>query len=901
MFFIRKDTALMKRLKRRLGSPRASVFSEFAFLAPVMVLLLSAMIEMAAFWDTQVMAHHTAWQIGRIAAVRAYEDQKNLTTLHGLKFGETYNNGVTNVTALSIGWPFSNPVKSLGISDKLTTVGDVTALYFMSTTGIGAFGAKAQTADATALKNLFTEQGQMLSSYICDVLKEKIKEALHLNIDIPDIPYIGDWLKFLQEWVNNLINELVDALIKPISDFIGRIVDWFCELLFDIDKSAYTEQTWKRLAQRMGAAAERMKRPEYKLEYSVPDPNSTEGRHSCRVWSSSYGKTKGKAFCYPQTALNTDPRDQGWIKSANVWPPNGQKQSMVEVKLDWPFTGMWVFPVVSGLGEKGSVVTAHGRSLHYIQPAIFTEHLLSKGATAYIQGTVATKADIGSLDIGNYVKMMYFSLQYRMRNEKLSRGKWFTVRPGGSWWDPSDWASGYAYDPLWDILANESANNRDYQLTVRSQKEGVGHDRGDSSPTRYADSFVDYTSGGMWANYTAPDKWYFDSEHWMFRNYLFWMNTSTYRKRYYGPEICKDHCLGNGVVKGWGQNGKSDTMFFNHPEALAVQEKSPDSGVHAQLMRAAKYYDTFDLRYTTASTKYGEEIQLANVSDESFARYFISESRANLLNFVSVYDTEPNSFVNINTNRTMHSGTITNGQLSVLRAQADDFNRAMWDINESLKKVASKDKEEIGDDLVDQAGIDIYNSDSETAIKEAQKWWNELKAKINKRYEDINVGVDQLRTDCEEYMKAVDTFIYRMDTVHIPQYKKDMQEVFEAIQARESHPSNRGALFSAIRSVMPPGTKGQEFFKDYYAFCAAYEKFRKDVWTQCDNEVQWAGSVGATTRHGKKELGPDDIFPPDDPDQPVNPPGGDPSVSGNDDYWFGVEWKLGDHGWEKVK
>ena len=111
MFFIRKDTALLKRLKRRLGSPRASVFSEFAFLAPVMVLLLSAMIEMAAFWDTQVMAHHTAWQIGRIAAVRAYEDQKNLTTLHGLKFGETYNNGVTNVTALSIGWPFSNPVK----------------------------------------------------------------------------------------------------------------------------------------------------------------------------------------------------------------------------------------------------------------------------------------------------------------------------------------------------------------------------------------------------------------------------------------------------------------------------------------------------------------------------------------------------------------------------------------------------------------------------------------------------------------------------------------------------------------------------------------------------------------------------------------------------------------------
>ena len=898
MFFIRKDTALIKSMKRRLKSPRAAVFGEFAFLAPVLVLFLSAMIELAAFWDTQVMAHHTAWQIGRIASVRAYEDQSNLTTLHGLKFGESYNNGVTNVTALTLGWPMASPIASLGISDKLTTIGDVTALYFMATTGIGAFGNTSASADANGLKNLLTQQGQMLSDYICEILRAKIKEALSFKIDLSSIPYIGDWLKFLQEWVTKLLNELVDKIIKPITDFIGRIIDWFCAVLFDLDRSVYTEHTWTRYAQRMGAAAERMKRSEYKLEYALPDPNSSTGRNSCRVWSSSYGKNKGRAFCYPQTALNTDPRDQGWIKSANVWPPNGQKQSIVEIKLDWPFTGMWVFPVVSGLGEKGNVVTAHGRSINYIQPAIFNEHLLSKGATAYIQGTVDTKADIGDLDIGNYVKMMYFSLQYRMRKEELERGKWFTFIPGKSF---PFFSSGYAYDPLWDILANESSDNRDYQLTALSQKKGAYKDRHTGSSTRWADSYVDYTSGGLWANYTAPDMWYFSSEHWMFRNYLFWMNTDMYRKRYYGPETCKDHCLGDNVVKGWGQKGKSDTMFFNHPDALAVQKTSPDEGVHAQLMKAAKYYDTFDWRYSTASTRDGEDLTLENVTDQTFADYFVYELRANLLNFVSVYDTEPNSFVNIDTNRTMRSGALKAGQLSVLRAQADDFCRAMWDIDASLKKVADKEKEDIGDDLVEQAGIDIYNSDTETAIKEAQKWWNELKEKINKRYEDINTGIDTLRTDCEEYKKAVDTFINRMDTVHIPQYKKDMQEVFEAIQARDSHPSNRGALFTAIRSVMPPGTKGQEFFKDYYAFCAAYEKFRKDVWTQCDNEVQWAGSVGASSQHGKKELGPDDIFPPDDPDVPFNPPGGDPSVSGNDDFWFGVEWKLGDHGWEKVK
>lgn len=902
MFFIRKDQKLVQSMTRRLKSSRAAVFAEFAFLAPVLVLFLSAMIELAAFWDTQVMAHHTAWQIGRIASVRAYEDQRELTTLRGLKFGETYNNGVTNVTALSIGWPMSSPLSSLDIGSKLTTVGDVTALYFMATTGIGAFGNTAKSADATGLKNLLTQQGLMLSDYIRDVLKEMIKEALHFKVEIPEIPYIGDWLSFLQKWVNGLIDKLVDTLVKPISDFIGRIVDWFCAILFDIDRSAYTEQTWKRYAQRMGAAAERMKRPEYKLEYALPNPNSSEGRSSCRVWSRAYGKGKGRVFCYPQTALNTDDRDQGWIKAPNVWPPNGQKQSIVEVKLDWPFTGMWVFPVVSGLGEKGEVVTAHGRSINYIQPAIFTEHLLSKGATAYIQGTVATKADIGNLDIGNYVKMMYFSLRYRMRNEKLERGKWFTLRPGGKWWRPSDWASGYAYDPLWDILANESADNRDYQLTVLSQKAGVKHDRYSSrSPTRYADSFIDHFSGGMWANYTAPDYQYFSSEHWMFRNYLFWMNTDTYRKRYYGPEICKDHCLGNNVIDGWGQNGRSDMMFFNHPESLSEQLQSPDAGVHAQLMKAAKYYDTVDRRYTTANAYDGDELKLVNVNDQNFASYFISELRANLLNFVSVYDYEPESFVNINSNRTMRSGAIQAGQLSVLRAQASDFCWAMWEINDSLKKVADKNKEDIGDDLVDQAGIDIYKSDTETAIKDAQKWWNELKDKINKRYEDINTGIETLRKDCEEYKNAVDTFINRMNTVHIPQYRKDMQKVFETIQSWGESPNNRGALFTALRRALPPRTKGQAFFADYYAFCDAYEKFRQDVWMQCDNEVKWAGSVGATSQHGKKPLGPEDIFPPDDPDHPVNPPGGDPTVSGNDNFWFGTEWKLGDHGWEKVK
>ena len=66
----RNDGKRVERAKRRIASPRASVFTEFALVVPIVALVCSAMIEIVGYWDAQVMANHAAWTVGRIAMVR---------------------------------------------------------------------------------------------------------------------------------------------------------------------------------------------------------------------------------------------------------------------------------------------------------------------------------------------------------------------------------------------------------------------------------------------------------------------------------------------------------------------------------------------------------------------------------------------------------------------------------------------------------------------------------------------------------------------------------------------------------------------------------------------------------------------------------------------------------------
>lgn len=849
------------------------------------------MIELVSFWDARVMANHTAWQIGRIASVRGHEDQQDSTVLHGVEFKETYHNSITNITVPAFSGLYKSAVEKLDVNDQIKTYGDVTALYFMSTTGIGAFGETSKKADADTLRKIFAEQGQGMIEWLKVHIKEIVHKAIEqITMKIPDIPLISDWLKALAQWVQDLVDKVLEAIFKPIIDIIGKLLDKIISAITDCDTDVYTDATWDRFASRLGAAAVRMKRAEYKLEYSLPDFNTQAGRASKRLWSSQFGRKKGNAFFYPQTALNTDPRDQGWLKKPNVWPPNGQKQSIVEIKLEWPFSGMWLFPVISGMGGKGDIVVARGNSLHYIQPAIYTEHLLSKGSSAYETGPRDTRADISGLDIGNYVKMMSFSMNYRMRAESLRAGD--RERHGVIW----RW--GYMYDPLWDIQADQCTKHADWRRTCKTLMNSRGDEYSKSSPAK---KYGDTGNAGDFGPYKKSD---IDRKFWAYREYLYWPTDKTLRPRYRGPNKCKDHLLcreGNkDGGKDWGHEGKSDMMFFSHSESLKKQKTDPDAQTDAQLMKCARAYDRQQSTHCAIANA-GQMIAVSSTTtnvplQQLFSKCFRRDLRTAFL--VSLDAGDANGF--ITTNLTMKTHAATNKVYSLLGLQTREFNLAMWELKADLEKVASGETGEIEDDLVDQAGIDLYNGDPEATIRDVKKWWDEMRVKIEKRYEDITTGISTLAAECSSYELAAQNFSNRLEQIHFPMLEKDIQKAFNEIELWETPPSDEAGVIAAVRAKLKGTANAKSFLGDYDSFRNAYEQFRKDIWIQCDNEVNWANSVGARSQHGKKELTPEDLFPEDDdPDSPENVPGGDPSVSGNDKFEFGDRWKRGDRGWEK--
>ena len=899
MFFIRKDQQLIKSMKRRLKSPRAAVFAEFAFLAPILVLFLSAMIELAAFWDSKVMATHTAWQIGRIASVRVHEDQKDLSKIHGMTFGETYSDGiVTNRTVPAYGGQYKIITDSLGATGKMKTFGDVAAFFLMSTCGIGAFGEDYNEDVAGESKRLMVEQAGMLGDELIEKLKQLIREKLKLD---PTPEEKGGWFDVLKQLVAKILDMVIDAILKPILDFISGIVAKLTQWIFGIDANAYTEDTWKHFAQRLSAAAVRVDRPEFKVECTIEDA-SKMAHGDGRVWSSGWGKKPPNSFTYPQCASLSDERDRGWIKKANVWPIQGMKQSLVDVKVEWPYTGSWIFPIVSTMGEKGNVVVTRGYSRVYTQPAIENEFLLSRGATKYQQGVVQKKYNFSDLDIGAFVRMMSFSMEYRMRNEVVKEGEWAWPHKYGAG------TSGWIYEPFWHDMASQDKSRWDWRRTCRTLIKSYRNSW--QSKKNYDEEFLgEYHYDSSWMyRYTAEIGKWFWPRWWAYRNYLFWLDDTTLRLRYAGPERCKDHmrCWHEGG-DDWGFNGNSEMMFFNPKSSLDAQEFNPDAGVHAQLERAAMAYDKVAPEFAALEDVGAVVVRDARddvrESKTAFDELFRKTFRVNVRSAFYCYNDRALAEGLIKTNLAMRTGAKGPNMKSTLRLQAWDFSMGQHERMELLQKKANGDSEELADDLVDQSGIDFINGDSEDVVNKFKEWWKNQQQKIYQNYNNLNAKIPVLKSQCTYYPQNVSGFRNSMNSFVFPNLRADLEDAYGAIKGRESPPTTKEALIDAVHqhlaSTSSYGSRASTFNNAYQKFYGAYEQFRLDIVESVTNEAAFAAAIGITSKHGTRPLDPGDIIGPDDPGDLPKPPGGDPTISGNDPYPFGDKWHLTDHGWER--
>lgn len=422
MFFWRHDTKLLARARQRVRSPRGAVFAEFALIAPILVMLISGMIEIAGFFDAQVMANHTAWTIGRQATV--HMDELTQIKVDPKTKAETITGYNAHFTPTAQNpWPDSI-FKDLG--GALASLGDLrdhgraTAVFLMSTCGMGYFGLSPGQATAEVLKKLLVSPIKELFRQLVNLLKEKIKIKIDLPFGLTD---------FLNKLVNKILSFLIETFIQPIVDAVtGAIAAKIEELIGPIDKALDGNKAWARRFKQIFGAAQRAVNATYKDEiykitypaYNAIDPAVTD------VWRIDY---KHDPLDYPGAfcaANNPAPKIDNYVVKGYVgWPPRERLFPMMRVSVKWPYSMMWMFPVVSGFGGRGKGVVAEGSSLVFPQPMIDNDYLKSEGAKVYPGGSedrsLADALEEIARKAKNYLETMIFALDYRLREETLRR------------------------------------------------------------------------------------------------------------------------------------------------------------------------------------------------------------------------------------------------------------------------------------------------------------------------------------------------------------------------------------------------------------------------------------------------------------------------------------------------
>lgn len=416
MFFWRHDEKFLSRAKKRAKSDRGAVFSEFALLAPIFVLLVSAMIEFAGFWDARIMANHTAWQIGRIAMVRGSK----------LNYIQTGVSEIDNKLAAQS--MQANLFEKLGSKLKLSGSGlglraAIPTVCLMSTCQMGFFGGTPgsqlndflQSALIDPLKALFTDpQGELNpSAVIAALLESKIAETPFAFLQ-PVIKAVFD----------AICKPIIDAVLKPLLEFITvKVSGFFKEICGKLDDFLLSQPTAskRRLRQFVGAAIRYGKAKDIVTIAETKSKDDFRAPENCFYYDNRLD--------YPQVFAKGASSDGYKASGWTGWPPNNQVHSMYTVKVAWPYSTGWLFPVVSGFraGEVGEV-RATGYSLVLPSPNIENENLLSEGGVAFADGSFTNRFDeaLKGLrdELKNYVSLAHFAYEYRLNKEVVSIFDW---------------------------------------------------------------------------------------------------------------------------------------------------------------------------------------------------------------------------------------------------------------------------------------------------------------------------------------------------------------------------------------------------------------------------------------------------------------------------------------------
>ncbi len=699
----RKDGAKIERAKRRLKSPRGSVFVEFAIVVPLLVMLSSALIEVTGFWDAQVMANHTAWTVGRIAMVRGSDglafssdlDKKSKTGIAGSSMPQALKDALAALDTY------------IGKANLFNNRGNVATLFLMSTCGIGYFGKTPETAVRDIFKDL------------CDAgvkaLTEGIKGCIEESLGDIKLPSIGGGGNFLEELINKVIKELLEkllnALLKPLAEALKALLEKAFEFIMawlKIDDWFSGDDELAYHARQIYGAAQRIVRANETINKEVLTVKDLDADDSPYLFSKS---SLRKRLVYPQCVDSDSKSDGYFVKDPSGWPPNNNGLAMVHVEIDWPYESGWLFPVVSGYGSVSAPPVAKGHSMVFPQPNIANDNLYSEGAKAFEPGSYTNAPRPKAFeDLANemkqYLKGVKFCMQYRICEDKV------TVHDGDwSWESWTDWKDSPELMDVFGIKSIPAPGGSEYVKTWE-KLTGTSSQR---PPMRDIED-------------------HFDPSYYRNVEYFYW--EGAWHKRY-----------GGSIVAAKGNSGLSAFYDNRSTEVLCYKDDSVN-----MFGMSAKNFEKIHERY---KKKLKEAIKKGDDSDWVFDKVkgLANRIKVNVSNLVKYqighdYSAWKNQDAEIDKSAKVADGMF-NEILKLLHkeiAEIDDI------LNDTAQYSGSPE-----DPVLDPEDEGVVK-DPDAAAAKAREKWRKMKENLKLKLADVDAAAVKLRGEWSSYAAMVDKF-----------------------------------------------------------------------------------------------------------------------------------------------
>lgn len=381
---------------RRLRSGRGSAYVEFAFLAPLFLMMASLLIELATFWDASVMANHAAWQVGRIMKVKP--DGKN-TELFKIKaldaksdIAKQAGSGVNDVIKL---------LNQFGDQRTLTTV------MLMSGSSMGYTGVPGhEMGDLLSIivkapMEMLTDKENGLSKMLAEALAAKAPDLSQFGLPTGDL-LSGLASQLLGVIAQPIFNAVAKQLLKPVSEWAQKTLNGIGTKISDaLDQKDGSFSATKHYARNLQKAYQR-------VQFATVGKGK-KGGPLVKVYTANEGDIQFLGA----TGTLRQPHVKGKAP--------GLEGQAAYVRVRWPMASDWLFPFFWGGDRSDKGVWATGHCLTLLEPTLKNEHLKSSNPTAYTPPAQNQPGEYQKVSdqIVHDLKIELFLMRYRNTREVL--------------------------------------------------------------------------------------------------------------------------------------------------------------------------------------------------------------------------------------------------------------------------------------------------------------------------------------------------------------------------------------------------------------------------------------------------------------------------------------------------